>query len=161
MVTAVTPACIKKNIKIGEFLCSHFDIEDGSKYATFLTYNALLFQERYKYKWNPQKTCAVYGEGAVADWMCQKWFAELRAGDFLLVNAPQSDRPGDIDGGQVETLIESNQCYAMQEIADILKNIQINSYWWKWKICLLFYGKNQEFGEVLMYLCIFTRLAGL
>ena len=60
--------------------------------------------------------------------MCQKWFAELHAGDFLLVNAPQSDRPGDIGGDQVETLIESNQCYTMQEIADILKNIQINSY---------------------------------
>ena len=25
----------KKLIKIGEFLCSHFDIEDGGKYATF------------------------------------------------------------------------------------------------------------------------------
>ena len=25
----------KNNIKIGEFLCSHFNIEDGRKYATF------------------------------------------------------------------------------------------------------------------------------
>ena len=35
-----------KIIKIGEFLCSHFDVEDGRKYTTFLAYYALLFQER-------------------------------------------------------------------------------------------------------------------
>ena len=34
------------NIKIGEFLCSHFNIEDGRTYATFLAYYTLLFQER-------------------------------------------------------------------------------------------------------------------
>ena len=32
--------------KIGEFLCSHFNIEDGRKKATFSAYYALLFQER-------------------------------------------------------------------------------------------------------------------
>ena len=36
-VTAVISACIKKktNIKIGEFLCSHFNIEDGRKKYIF------------------------------------------------------------------------------------------------------------------------------
>ena len=24
-----------------------------------------------------KKICAVYGEGAVTDWMCQKWFAKF------------------------------------------------------------------------------------
>ena len=24
-----------------------------------------------------KKICAVYGEGAVTDWTCQKWFAEV------------------------------------------------------------------------------------
>ena len=33
-------------IKIGEFLCSHFNIEDGRKKATFSAYYALLFQEK-------------------------------------------------------------------------------------------------------------------
>ena len=37
---------LKKLIKIGECLCSHFNIEDGRKYATFLAYHALLFQDR-------------------------------------------------------------------------------------------------------------------
>ena len=30
------------------------------------------------------KICAVYGEGAVTDQMCQKWFAKFCAGDFPL-----------------------------------------------------------------------------
>ena len=47
IVTAVIPECIKKIfIKIGEFLCDHFSIENGRKYATFSAYRALLFQER-------------------------------------------------------------------------------------------------------------------
>ena len=47
IVTTVISACIfkKKNIKIGEFLCSHFNIEDGRKYATFSAHYAYYFQE--------------------------------------------------------------------------------------------------------------------
>ena len=33
---------LKKHVKIGELLCSHFNIENGRKY-TFLAYYALLF----------------------------------------------------------------------------------------------------------------------
>ena len=29
-----------------------------------------------------KKICAVYGEAAVTDRMCQKWFAKFHAGDF-------------------------------------------------------------------------------
>ena len=65
--------------------------------------------------------CAVYGEGAVTDRMCQKWFAKFRAGDFSLDNAPWSGRPVEVDRNQFETIIENNQCYTMREIADILK----------------------------------------
>ena len=69
-----------------------------------------------------QKTiCAVYGEGAVTDRTCQKWFAKFRAGDFSLDNAPRSGRPVEVDSDQIETLIQNNQRYTTQEIADILK----------------------------------------
>ena len=37
-----------------------------------------------------QKICAVYGEGAVTDLTCQKWFVKFCARDFLLVNDPWS-----------------------------------------------------------------------
>ena len=35
----------KKNIKIGEFLCSHFNTENGRKYATFLAYHVFYFKK--------------------------------------------------------------------------------------------------------------------
>ena len=47
IVTAVISVHILKNLpKFCEFLCSHFNTEDGRKYTTFLVYYALLVQER-------------------------------------------------------------------------------------------------------------------
>ena len=34
-----------------------------------------------------KKICVVYGEGAMTDWTCQKWFVKFRAGDFSLDDA--------------------------------------------------------------------------
>ena len=56
---------------------------------------------------NP-KISAVYGEGAVTDWRCQKSFVKFRAGDVLLDDAPRSGRPVEIDSDQTEALIENN-----------------------------------------------------
>ena len=56
--------------------------------------------------------CAVYGEGAVTDQMCQKWFVKFGARDFSLDVAPQSGRLVEIDRDHIETLIENNQCYS-------------------------------------------------
>ena len=67
------------------------------------------------------KICAAYGEGDVTDQTCQMWFAKFCAKDFSLDDAPRSGRPVEVDGNQTEILIENNQCYTMQEIADILK----------------------------------------
>ena len=63
----------------------------------------------------------MYGDGAVTDQICQKWFVKFRAGDFLLDDAPCSDRSVEVDSDQIETLIENNQQYTMWKIADILK----------------------------------------
>ena len=68
-----------------------------------------------------KKICAVYGEGAVTDRTCQKWFAKLCAGDFSLDDAPLSGRPVEVDSDQIKTLIENNQHYTTREIAGILK----------------------------------------
>ena len=46
---------------------------------------------------------------------------KFHAGDFLLDIAPWSGRPVEVDSEQKETLIEHNQYYTMQDIADILK----------------------------------------
>ena len=63
----------------------------------------------------------MYGEGAVTDRMCQKWFAEFCAGDFLLDDAPWLGGATEVDSDQIKALIENNQRYTIQEIADILK----------------------------------------
>ena len=53
-----------------------------------------------------KKICAVYGEGAVTDWKCQKWFVNFCAGDFLLDDIPQSDRTAEVDSNEINTIIE-------------------------------------------------------
>ena len=63
----------------------------------------------------------MYGEGAVMDRTCQKWFAKFHAGDFSLDHAPWSGRPAEVDSDKMETLIENNQRYTTPEIANILK----------------------------------------
>ena len=55
-----------------------------------------------------KKICAVYGEGAVTDQTCHKWFVKFHAIDFSLYNAPQLGRPVEVDSDQIETLIENN-----------------------------------------------------
>ena len=65
--------------------------------------------------------CAVYGEGAVSDQTCQKWFSKFCTGDFSLDDAPWSGRPVEVDSDQIKTIIEKNQYYTTQKIADILK----------------------------------------
>ena len=64
---------------------------------------------------------AVYGEGVVTDWTCQKWFAKFCARDLSLDDAPWLGRPVEVDSNQIEALIENNQCYITQEIANIFK----------------------------------------
>ena len=65
--------------------------------------------------------CAVYGEGAVTDQTCWKWFVSFCAGDFSLDDAPLSCRPVKVDSIHIETLTENNQCYTTWEIARVLK----------------------------------------
>ena len=57
-----------------------------------------------------KEICAVRGEGAVTDQMCQKCIVKFRAGDSSLDDAPQSGRQVEVDSDQIETLIENNQC---------------------------------------------------
>ena len=50
-----------------------------------------------------KKICGVYGEGAVTDQMCQKWFGNFHAGNFSLDNAPWLGRPVEVGINQIET----------------------------------------------------------
>ena len=67
IVTVVVSECILKKHQIGEFLCSHFNIEDGRKYTTFLKNYAYYFKKGKNATDTQKKICAMYGEGAVTD----------------------------------------------------------------------------------------------
>ena len=112
---------LKKDVKIGEFLCSHFNIEDGRKKQHFRYIMLYYFKKGKNATETHKKICAVYGEGAVTDRTCQKLFAKFRAGDFSPDDASRSGRPVEVDSDQIETLIENNQRYTMLEIANILE----------------------------------------
>ena len=76
-----------------------------------------------------QNVCPLYGEGAVTDETCQKWFTKFHAGAFTLDSTLWSGRV--VDGNPIKTLTENNQCYTTQEIANILKTSKssIESHW--------------------------------
>ena len=58
-------------------MCSHFNIEDERRYATFFVYYALYFKKVNTSETQHKKICAVYEEAAVTDSRCQKWFVNF------------------------------------------------------------------------------------
>ena len=58
-------------------------------------------------KWK-KKIHAVYGESAMTDLTCQKWFVTFCARDFSLDDAPWSGRLVEVDSDQIEILIGKN-----------------------------------------------------
>ena len=107
-------------------MCSYYNIKDGRKYATFSAYYALLFQKGKNTTETQKKIFAVYGEGAVTDQMCQKWFVKFRAGGFSLEDAPRSGRHAEVDRGQIKTLTENNTLFHAGDSRHT-QNIQINN----------------------------------
>ena len=99
-----------------------------------------------------KRICAVYGESAVTDQMCEKWFAKYRAGDVLLDDAPWLGRPVEVDGNQIETLLENNQHWTAWERANMLRISKSIKLLVKIKNMLLFYGKKYMicFGQPSM-----------
>jgi len=67
-----------------------------------------------------KKICAVYGEDAVSERVCQNWFAKFRAGDTTCEDRERSGKPLMVDDDQIKSLIESNPHYTTREIAEII-----------------------------------------
>ena len=74
-------------------MCSHFNVEDGRKKATFLAYYALLFKKGKNVTATPKKRCVK----CIEKRLCQKWLVKFHAADFLLDDIPQSGRPVEVD----------------------------------------------------------------
>ena len=76
-----------------------------------------------------KKICAVYGEGAVMDWTCQKWFAKSCTGDFSLDDAPWLGRPVEVDSDQIENINWEQSTLYHTGDSQHTQNIQIK----RWK----------------------------
>ena len=108
---------LKKTSKLVNFCVAILILKMEEKKQQFLHIMLYYFKKTEMHK----KICAVYGEGAVTDRTCQKWFAKFHSGDFSLDDTPWLGRPVEVDSDQIETTIENNQRYTTREIADILK----------------------------------------
>ena len=62
-----------------------------------------------KKKKGGQKVCPLYGEGAMTDETCQKWFAKFHAGGFTLDSTLWSGRV--VDDNPIQTLTENINVY--------------------------------------------------
>ena len=90
-----------KYIKIGEFLCSHFNIEGRRKYNIFGILCFIISRKvKTQLKHTHTKVCAVYGEDAATDRTCPKWFVKFYAGDFSLDDAPALGRSVEVDSNR-------------------------------------------------------------
>ncbi|KAL1131026.1 hypothetical protein AAG570_012264 [Ranatra chinensis] len=67
------------------------------------------------------KICAVYGEDAVTERVCHKWFSRFRSGNFSVQDAPRSGRPTEINSDEEREMVDTNSRYTTRQIADILK----------------------------------------
>ena len=64
------------------------------------------------------KLCKVYGDNALQERQCQRWFKKFRDGNFDLNDTPWSERPTEVDDDKIKALIEPNPRYTTREIAE-------------------------------------------
>jgi histone-lysine N-methyltransferase SETMAR len=75
--------------------------------------------------------CDVYGEGAVSDRTCRKWFSRMREGDVDLNDEPPTGLTSKVDDDQIRALTETDRHLTVPDTAAAL-NVSKN----KWRIFL-------------------------
>jgi len=68
-----------------------------------------------------KKICPIYGEDAMKERVCQKWFARFRCEDFSVKDKPRLSWPNEIDSDKLKAVIDTNPHYTTREIADVLQ----------------------------------------
>ena len=61
-----------------------------------------------------------YGEHALAERTCQKWFARFKSGDFDLEDEERPGKPNKFEGEELESLLDENCCQTQEELAESL-----------------------------------------
>ena len=62
----------------------------------------------------------VYGEHALAEWSCQKWFARFKSGDFGLEDEARPGQPKKFENEELEALLDADCCQTQEELAESL-----------------------------------------
>ncbi|KAL1116692.1 hypothetical protein AAG570_005164 [Ranatra chinensis] len=70
---------------------------------------------------NCRKICDVYGEDAVTERVCQKWFSRFRSENFFGSRCTSHWPPTEIDSDKVKEMVDTNPRYTTRQTADILK----------------------------------------
>ena len=76
----------------------------------------------------------VYGDHAVAERTCQKWFGRFKSGDFGLEDEERPGQPKKFENEELEALLDEDCCQTQEELtkslgvtqADISKRLTIN-----------------------------------
>ena len=62
----------------------------------------------------------VYGQHALAEQTCQKWFARFKTGDFGLENEERPVQPKKFEDEELEALLDEDYCQTQKELAESL-----------------------------------------
>ena len=62
----------------------------------------------------------VYGEHALAEKTCQKWFARFKSGDFCLEDKERPEQPKKFEDEELEVLLNEDCCQTQEELAESL-----------------------------------------
>ena len=62
----------------------------------------------------------VYGDHALAERTCQKWFARFKSGDFALEDQERHGQPKKFEDEQLEALLKEDRCQTNEMLAESL-----------------------------------------
>ena len=66
----------------------------------------------------------VYGEHALAERMCQKWFARFESGHFVLEDEERPGQPKKFKDEELEALLDKDCCQTQEELTESLGVMQ-------------------------------------
>ena len=62
----------------------------------------------------------VYGEHALAEQTCQKWFAQFKSGHFGLEDEERPGQPKKFEDEELEALLDEYCCQTQEQLAESL-----------------------------------------
>ena len=65
-----------------------------------------------------------YGEHALVERTCQKWFVRFKSGDFVLKDEERPGQPKKFEDEELEALLDEDCCQTQEELAKFLRVTQ-------------------------------------